>query len=291
MIRSRIAPTPSGYLHLGNAVNFLITWLMVRHGGGTLKLRIDDGDLGRCRPAFIDDIFVQLDWLGITWDEGPSGPDDFLARFSQRLRQERYRDLLQALRDRARLFPCSCSRKEIEASSKGGLYPGTCRALPLVGIGTRAVRVHVPEATLVEVDGVEVALGREMGDFVLWRRDGLASYQLASLADDLDDGINLIVRGSDLLASSAAQLFLARQLGAAGFLAATFHHHPLITCRQGKKLSKSDGALSLKALRGTAMASPLSVYQAAARQLGLDEAAAGTLDELLAQFRLTRART
>lgn len=284
-LRSRLAPTPSGFLHLGNAVNFLITWLMVQRAGGVLKLRIDDADCARCRPEYIEDIFVALDWLGITWDEGPSGPGDFLKNHSQRQRLDRYREVLDALRVAAPLFPCACSRRQIVKRSPAGIYPGTCRGRAFAPAKDHAVRVRVPEEAVVAAGDSTVALGRLMGDFVLWRRDNLPAYQLASLVDDLDDRMNCIVRGEDLRASTAAQLHLAAALGDAGapFRKAAFHHHALIPGRDGQKLSKSDNARSLAAMRrqGTA---PWYFYQAAARLLDLEPAPIRTLDELRHAF-------
>ncbi len=279
MVRSRLAPTPSGFLHLGNAVNFLLTWLFTRRAGGRLKLRIDDADCARSQPAFVEDIFRQLAWLGLDWDEGPAGPADFFARHSQLLRRDRYQELLNELGERGELFACCCSRKEIRAASPSGLYPGTCRGNGRPG-GGHAIRVHVPEGSLVPVNGTEVPLCREMGDFVLWRRDDLPAYQLASLADDLADGITLIVRGEDLRVSTAAQLFLAGLLGRRDFLTATFYHHPLLTGPNGVKLSKSDNALSLAAMRRQG-AHPSDVYRATAGALGLGAEQVRNLAELL----------
>ncbi|MEJ2689206.1 MAG: glutamate--tRNA ligase family protein [Deltaproteobacteria bacterium] len=280
MIRTRIAPTPSGYLHIGNAVNFLRTWLMVRSAHGLLKLRIDDADNARTRPEYVEDIFRQLDWLGIDWDEGPSSPDDFKKNYSQLLRVERYREVLGELRLRNLLFPCTCSRSQIRKSSGNGLYPGTCRSRSTSCKGETTVRILVPVPTEIMVNHSRVPLCQVMGDFVVWRRDDLPAYQLASLVDDLDDRINLVVRGEDLLPSSAAQLFLAEKLQAEGFLRTTMLHHELIAGHQGRKLSKSDNALSLKAMRKRGV-SPTEVYRVAARQLGIDPAGIEFLDDLL----------
>ena len=286
-IRSRIAPTPSGYLHLGNAVNFLLTWLATRSANGVLKLRIDDADSERTRPSYIEDIYRQLDWLGISWDEGPNGPDDFQKNYSQLLRVERYREVLADLRLSAHLFSCVCSRRQIRQRSRTGLYPGTCRSRTTRLAGACSVRVHVPAPTEIAVNGSRVALCQVMGDFVLWRKDDLPAYQLASLVDDLDDRINLIVRGEDLIASTAAQLFLAEKLRAEGFLRAALLHHRLIADNRGRKLSKSDNSLSLKAMREMG-AIPAMVYKAAAREFGVDPSAIESLDDLLEGYRGVR---
>ena len=283
MIRSRIAPTPSGLLHLGNAVNFILTWLMVRKAGGTLRLRIDDADCLRAKPEYLEDIFLQLDWLKITWDEGPAGPDDFRCRFSQQLRQERYRAFMDELGRRGYLYPCGCSRSKIRQFAVDGVYPGFCRDRSGAPVPGEAQRVRVPEGSVFRVEGQEVALCQAMGDFVLWRKEDLPAYQLVSLVDDLDDRINLIVRGQDLLPSTAAQLFLAGLHGDNSFAETAFLHHPLVLGEDGRKLSKSDNALSLAALREGGGSRAL-VYQAVARQAGLDPDGIGTLDELLLKF-------
>lgn len=282
-IRSRLAPTPSGFLHLGNAVNFIRTWLLVRQGGGSLKLRIDDLDSERCRPEYIEDIFRQLDWLGLDWDEGPTGPDDFRRRHSQHLRLERYRETAELLAAKARVFACTCSRKEIRQGSGDGLYPGTCRGKGHRPAEAHAMRIAVDQGTLVEVGRRAIPLDRQLGDFVIWRRDDLPAYQLASLVDDLDDRINLIVRGEDLRLSTAAQLFLAACLERQDFVRADFIHHLLLPGDDGRKLSKSDNALSLAILRERG-ARPLLAYRAAALQLGLDPVEISSLADLLAAF-------
>ncbi len=293
MIRSRLAPTPSGYLHLGNALNFILTWLSVRRRGGVLKLRIDDGDADRSRPEYVEDIFRQLEWLGLDWDEGPSGPADFAAHHSQLRRLERYRTLLAELKERGHLFFCTCSRRRISQLSASGLYPGTCRERSASPQAPHTVRLRLPEGWTVILPELETEPGKtarrlhrpaaELGDFVLWRRDNLPAYQLASLADDLADGINFIVRGRDLLPSSAGQLFLAAQLGeiGAGFCRAAFLHHPLLTAADGRKLAKSDRDLSLAAMRGSGI-SPAEIHREAARFLGLDPGTINNLEDLRA---------
>ena len=283
VIRSRIAPTPSGLLHLGNAVNFILTWLMVRKAGGVLRLRIDDADCLRTRPEYLEDIFRQLDWLRIAWDEGPMGPDDFRRRFSQRLRLERYRAFMDELGRLGHLYPCGCSRSKIKSLATDGVYPGFCRDRAAAPEPGEAQRVRVPEGSLFRVEGQEVALCKAMGDFVLWRKEDLPAYQLVSLVDDIDDRITLIVRGLDLLPSTAAQLFLAGLHGDNLFAETTFVHHPLVQGEDGRKLSKSDGALSLAALRERG-SSPTVVYQAVARQVGVDADGIETLDDLLFRY-------
>lgn len=249
MLRSRLAPTPSGYLHAGNALNFLLTETLVRRAGGHLHLRMDDLDSARVRPAYLENIFATLHWLGIRWDSGPRDVADFQAHFSQHLRLDRYAALLTALAARPDLvYACTCSRAQVAAAAgPNGRYVGTCRdrRLPFDTPGA-TWRVRVPAgATVAMTDGFRGSLTLNVaalvGDFVVRKKDGLPAYQTASLADDVADGMTLIVRGADLLASTAAQLWLARQAGGAwaAFSTVQFYHHPLLLGPNGQKLSKS----------------------------------------------------
>ena len=288
-VQSRLAPTPSGFLHLGNAFSFALTWLLTRHHGGSLLLRIDDIDNERRRPAYVEDVFHTLAWLGLDWDAGPKDPTDFETHFSQLHALDRYAQLLEGLRQSGALYACNCSRSQVLASSVNGVYPGTCRHrnLPFDTPGA-AWRVYVPENTVIHIPEYTggprpVRLDAAMGDFVVRRRNGLPAYQVASLADDLHYGINLVVRGVDLLPSTAAQLFLAGHLPPNAFAKTIFYHHPLLRDEGGQKLSKSAGAASLLALRGQ-LPGPAPVYQALAKALGLPaEAVAGPRD-LLRRF-------
>ncbi|MEN8189844.1 MAG: glutamate--tRNA ligase family protein [Thermodesulfobacteriota bacterium] len=287
-LRSRFAPTPSGYLHLGNGVNFIITWILVRRAGGILRLRIDDGDGQRCRSEYVDDVFRQLDWLGLDWDEGPQGADEFHRSYSQHHRFDRYRQLLQRLREEGHAYSCDCSRREIRAKVGNSVYPGFCRLKSKTENTNGATRLLVPGGVVVQVEGKEVGLTENMGDFILWRRDNSPSYQLASLADDLDDRISLIVRGEDLLGSTAAQLFMSRCLDEQSFSRSQFFHHGLVTGPAGAKLSKSDRALSLHSMREQG-AEPLDVYRAAAPFLAIDPREVTSLEDLLQGSRDTSA--
>ena len=273
-VRSRLAPTPSGFLHLGNAFSFALTWLLTRYHRGSLLLRIDDVDNERRRPAYVEDVFQTLQWLQLDWDAGPKDATDFEAHFSQLHALDRYAHLLEGLRQAGRLYACNCSRSQVQASSVNGIYPGTCRHrnLPLDTPDT-AWRVYVPENTLIAIpeyngEPRHVRLDAAMGDFVVRRRNGLPAYQVASLADDLHYGINLVVRGIDLLPSTAAQLFLAGQLPPNAFEKAVFYHHPLLKDEGGRKLSKSAGAASLLTLREQ-LPGPGPVYGALAGALDL----------------------
>jgi glutamyl-tRNA synthetase len=193
-----LAPTPSGFLHLGNAFSFALTWLLTRYHGGTLLLRIDDIDNERRRPAYVEDVFQTLHWLQLDWDAGPKDTAGFEAHFSQLHALDRYAHLLEGLRQAEMLYACNCSRSQVQASSVNGIYPGTCRHrnFPLDTPGA-AWRVYIPDNTVISIPeyaGVprRVQLDAAMGDFVVRRRNGLPAYQVASLADDLHYGINLV---------------------------------------------------------------------------------------------------
>ena len=289
---SRIAPTPSGFLHLGNAFNFLLTALLVDSEGGHLHLRIDDLDGSRVQPSSMEDIFVQLEWLGIDYDSGPSGPDELFKQYSQQLRRERYYTALKFLHNCGILYSCECSRSEIRELSPAGNYPGTCRLKDLILMNDNLPwRVQVPEQTYVRfktfTDKVEkINVHQVIGDFIIKRRDGLPAYQLASLIDDLELGVNLVVRGVDLRASTAAQVFLAQCLNDHVFPAARFIHHQLIKDNSGNKLSKSTGAFSLTSLREKHQ-SPVWIYQETAKSLRLPFKHIQTFDDLKEIFRKT----
>ncbi|MEM7369942.1 MAG: glutamate--tRNA ligase family protein [Bacteroidota bacterium] len=271
---SRLAPTPSGFLHLGNACNFVLCWAIIRSKRGRLRLRIDDLDAQRLRPEYLDDIFFTLDWLGLDWDDGPTSVGEHQHMFSQQLRIPLYKQVVQQLWESGLAFGCRCSRKEIAANSLDGQYPGSCRSLGLASDaeGT-ATRIKIPEGHRIswndQLSGaVDVSLYQRMRDFVINRKDGLPAYQIASLVDDLAFGTNLIVRGEDLMDSTAAQLFLARQLNASAFLQIQWHHHPLLLTSAGHKLSKSKGAMAVRTYRQNKQSSAL-VYRQVGQWLGL----------------------
>ncbi|OUJ73630.1 glutamate--tRNA ligase family protein [Hymenobacter crusticola] len=287
--RGRFAPTPSGYLHLGNAVNFVLTWLLVRRTGGTLHLRIDDLDRARLRPAYLANIFHTLDWLGLDYDTGPRDPADFEQHYSQRHYLASYQNLLEQLRHQPGLvYACTCSRTDVLALAPDGRYPGTCRhrGLSLDTPGA-AWRVHVPDEAVVSfTDGwqgqVMVALGQALGDFVIRKKDGAPAYQIGSVVDDLRLGTTLIVRGADLLPSTAAQLWLAQHLPATAAFNATriqFLHHALLPGPDGQKLSKSQQQPLERGVLAQA-AGPQVVYQAVAQLLGLPLEASSSLGAL-----------
>lgn len=254
MLRTRIAPTPSGYLHLGNAFSFLLTSLIARKENGSILLRIDDIDSERTKPEYLQDIFESLEWLGIEWQEGPSGPDDFEENWSQHRRLDLYNSILTQLRAQQLLFACNCSRKKLE-SFKSHAYPGICesRSLPMDATDTAwRLKVNSEERITFQdriLGEVTFPLGQETGSFVVRKKDALPAYQLVSLADDTHFRINCVVRGEDLLPSTAMQMFMADKLHLDGFRQAQFYHHKLQRDDSGQKLSKSAGSVSLQYMR------------------------------------------
>jgi glutamyl/glutaminyl-tRNA synthetase len=275
-LKTRLAPTPSGFLHIGNALSFALTWALARQQGGVLALRIDDLDNARFRQEYLQDIFDTLHFLGLDYDEGPRHPADFRLNYSQLHRLPLYHELLDRLAQQGLVYACPCSRTQIAAVSPEGLYPGTCRnkQLPLDTPGL-AWRLRVPEGGVVAFQDlclgeVEVPLGEVMPDFVIRRKDGVPAYQVASVVDDVRMGVNLVVRGQDLLSSTAAQLFLARLVGEEAFTKVRFVHHPLVQEPSGGKLSKSHDSLSLFEMRKRGV-KPAEVWGMLARLLGWPE--------------------
>jgi glutamyl/glutaminyl-tRNA synthetase len=254
MLRTRIAPTPSGYLHLGNAFSFLLTSLIARKENGSILLRIDDIDSERTKSEYLQDIFESLEWLGIEWQEGPSGPDDFEENWSQHRRLDLYNSILTQLRAQQLLFACNCTRKKLE-SFKTHAYPGICESLSLPMDATDTawrLNVNSEERITFQVrilGEVTFPLGQETGSFIVRKKDALPAYQLVSLADDTHFRINCVVRGEDLIPSTAMQLFMADKLNLTGFRQAQFYHHKLQRDEAGQKLSKSAGAVSLQYMR------------------------------------------
>lgn len=299
-MKTRLAPTPSGFLHLGNAFNFVLTWLVARSQQGQLHLRIDDIDAERRRAEYVEDIFASLEWLGLDYDTGPGGPDDFYQHHSQQLpeKQQQYAHLLNELWQAEKLFACTCSRSEIRRRSTDGLYPGTCRQKALSRDMPRAAwRLLTPEKAVIAWEDVylgrqEVQPSQTLRDMVLRRKNQLPAYQLASLVEDVQLGIDYLVRGEDLLASSAGQRFLAQVAGVPweAFLAAKMLHHPLFTDEHQQKMSKSAGSTSLQHLRAGGVKAA-GLYRWIAQVLGLPDPEAVTqARDLLQRFDLQHLR-
>lgn len=244
---TRIAPTPSGFLHLGNAVNFSVISQLATVWGSQIALRIDDMDSVRSRREYIDDIFDTLDWLEIPWSIGPRDHADFERNFTMTRRTDHYRAQLDLLRDSGlEVFACSCSRADL-AESGGLRCAGSCAQSALkLEVDRTALRLRIPEGASISVDGTTIDLASTHGDVVLWRRDGLPSYHLVTVIEDRDLGVTDIVRGADLKDSSALHAWLAPYLDAENVAQATYVHHELVIDEGGVKLSKSqlgDGPL------------------------------------------------
>jgi glutamyl/glutaminyl-tRNA synthetase len=257
--RGRLAPSPTGYLHLGHARTFWVAQQRARMAGGTLVLRNDDLDGVRCKPEFVAAMYEDLRWFGFEWSEGPDcggshGP------YQQSARMERYRAALEQLKAADAIYPCTCSRKDIQtavaaphAADDEMIYPGTCRANPALTSIERPFcwRFRVPEGERVAFEDGRLGAqyfvaGRDFGDFVVWRPDDVPAYQLACVVDDAEMGITEVVRGADLLVSTARQLLLYRALK---MTAPKFYHCELMRDEKGTRLAKRHDALSLRKLR------------------------------------------
>ncbi|HEV7402088.1 MAG TPA: tRNA glutamyl-Q(34) synthetase GluQRS [Chthoniobacteraceae bacterium] len=259
--RGRLAPSPTGYLHLGHARTFCIA--QERAGAGTLILRDEDLDRARCRALFAEAMLEDLRWLGLRWSEGPDVGGPF-APYTQSARRPRYVEAFERLRAGGFLYPCYCSRQRIAQAAASAphlgeeepVYPGTCRPpsgappseAPRAGINWR---FRLPEREMVAfVDGnageQRAVCGADFGDFVAWRKDDFPAYQLAVVVDDAAMEITEVVRGADLITSTFRQLLLYRALGLAPPL---FFHCALMLDAKGARLAKRHDSLSLRALR------------------------------------------
>lgn len=370
-ITSRIAPTPSGFLHAGNVYNFLLTYLFTRAFDGILYLRIDDYDLPRYRRQYVENIFRVLNMLGIDFDGGPGGVEEFESKFSSKFRLDAYQNALKKLEQKGVCYACECSHS-MKNSFKNGIYARVCAeknlkfkkdettmrlstidgAEILVGqnlinfdalgcgssgemslagglcgneqaaqdgvanglkksanlLGSDRGKPGDKKFNLNEVENSEerilnsanlgalnltdetvfetekfaqtqsVNLAQILGDFVVWKKDDTPAYNLASLVDDEILGVNLLVRGEDLLACSAAQKYEAGILGY-DFESANFIHHGLLA-QGGKKLSKSSRAPAVSVTDGAKIH-----YKFAALKLGLDASKCDTLSNLLKMFK------
>ncbi len=262
--RGRIAPSPTGYLHLGHAMTFWRAQERAQQNGGRLILRIEDLDRARCSAEFRDAIVEDLHWFGLRWDEGPDIGGAF-APYVQSERREIYLAAWKKLRDAALIYPCTCSRRDVLQSASAPhheneepIYPGTCRPKSgtISGLDLPAGhhwRFRGPDAEAFQfVDqrlGPQLAnAGVDFGDFVIWRKDDVPAYQLAVVADDAAMQISEVVRGGDLLLSTFRQLLIYRALG---LRPPRFYHTKLITDSSGRRLAKRHDSLSLRELRNS----------------------------------------
>ena len=292
-VKGRFAPTPSGRMHLGNVFSALMAWLSAQAAGGTMVLRIEDLDPRAQHREVAETLMADLEWLGLTWDEGPYFQSD---------RTDIYTQAIADLAERGLTYPCFCTRSELHAASAPHasdgtyLYQGTCRALTPEDVATRAAvrppatRLRVPDAkdpagTITFRDLAfgpqREVLAQECGDFLVRRSDGVTAYQLAVVVDDGLMGVNQVVRGRDLLGSAARQTYLAELLG---FSAPAYGHVPLLVAPEGRRLSKRDQDLDLGVLRQNGVA-PERICGLLASKVGLvDEGTCASAEELISTF-------
>ena len=279
-------------MHLGLARTALLGWLRARREGGSFILRIEDLDGPRVSPGAAERLLVDLRFLGLDWDEGPDVGGPF-APYVQSERLPRYQAAVDMLRAAGRVYPCSCSRKELALASAphgaaefGPVYPGTCRSGPQRSHAALALRFRVPPVLPDFIDGVLAQKTQSAaGDFVVQRADGLISYQLAVVVDDIAMQVSEVLRGDDLAGCTGWQLALYEALGATP---PTFAHVPLLLDAHGKRLAKRDGARSIAQLReaGVDATTIVSALAASVGLLPLGERARA--DELVADFSLAR---
>jgi glutamyl-tRNA synthetase len=281
LYRGRLAPSPTGLLHLGHARTFWIAAERAAERHGQLIFRNEDLDLQRCRPELVQAMMEDLRWLGIEWSEGPDwgGP---VGPYTQSERRGFYLEAWKTLRDSGQIYPCSCSRKDVALAAVAPnelddepMYPGTCRpgsAVPgvawlrLRGTAEAAVstcgvhhsgpagvnwRFRVPDGeeiafTDLHLGQQQMIAGRDFGDFIVWRRDDVPAYQLAVVVDDSAMGITEVVRGTDLLKSTARQILLFRALEMA---MPDYYHCDLVRDSKGLRLAKRHDSLSIRRLR------------------------------------------
>ncbi len=270
----RLAPSPTGMLHLGNAWSFFLAWLSARAENGRVFLRMEDIDPERSRQEWIDGIIRDLRWLGLDWDACPACPPDQGQDpvFMQSRRSSYYTGMLERLQAQHRVYPCFCTRRELRElagaphgaadglSDAGAAYPGTCRCLsPEQREEKRrsgkhaSLRLLCPDGEEGRQDFLDLAAGRQSmtitecgGDFVLRRSDGVWAYQLAVVCDDIAMGVTQVVRGEDILSSTPRQIFLYRCFGEAP---PQYAHIPLLCDSAGQRLAKRHKSLSLASLR------------------------------------------
>jgi glutamyl-tRNA synthetase len=270
--RGRLAPSPTGLLHIGHARTFWQAYRRAQQAGGTLILRNEDLDPQRSRPDFAEAMLDDLRWLGIRWQEGPDVGGPF-APYEQSRRRGVYLALWKQLVEGGYIYPCTCSRKDLSRiaqaphesgtaqrreQDEGPMYPGTCRPAP----GSAAVlpaenpagvnwRFRVPDGEAIEfvdrnLGPQQFVAGEDFGDFPVWRRDDVPAYHLAVVADDLAMRVTEVVRGADLLLSTARQILLYRALGQAP---PQWFHCALVVDERGERLAKRHDALSIRTLR------------------------------------------
>lgn len=289
-VTGRLAPSPTGYLHLGNAWAFLLAWLAARAAQGRIILRIEDIDPDRSRSHFADALIHDLHWLGLDWDEGPDKPSPHTspAFYVQSQRLPLYSAALETLSRAGYIYPCYCTRKELRSLASaphvddaGAPYPNICRNLPpaqraakeqaarKAGRGS-TLRLRCPEgADFTFNDAVQgpqhISLKDCGGDFALRRSDGIIAYQLAVVVDDALMNVTQVVRGDDIRISTPRQMLLCHMLG---YTPPRYAHLPLLCDHNGERLAKRHASLSLGALRECGIA-PQAIVGYLAHKAGL----------------------
>ncbi len=261
--RGRLAPSPTGLLHVGHARTFSIAAQRARQHAGTLILRNEDLDPQRCRAEFVDAMLEDLRWLGILWTEGPDcgGPH---TPYTQSERRSHYLEAWRQLRDGGWIYPCTCSRKDLAQAATAPndaddepIYAGHCRARKdakdFEGPAGVNWRFRVPYGNAIKFEDVHIgsqhfAAGTDFGDFVVWRRDDIPAYQLAVVVDDAEMKITEVVRGADLLKSTARQILLFQALGLA---IPAYYHCDLVRDESGQRMAKRHDAASVRRLRAS----------------------------------------
>ncbi len=248
----RLAPSPTGAQHVGNARTYLIAWLAARSRGGHVVLRIEDIDSPRVKAGAAEQAMDDLRWLGLDWDDGP---------VFQTQRLSLYEDALQQLQAKELVYPCTCSRKDVEqaasaphAEHEGPAYPGVCAHRTVADAGRLdqpyAWRFRIGSHSPTFVDGcrgsTQINLNQIGGDFVVWKSSGTPAYQLAVVVDDANQGITEVIRGDDLIPSTPRQLLLYQALG---MRPPHFTHVPLVVGPDGRRLAKRHGDTRLATLR------------------------------------------
>jgi len=258
-VTSRFAPAPTGYLHLGHVLNAIYVWGVTAARGGRVLLRIEDHDRQRSRIEYERAILEDLDWLGFR----PAGP---FVRQSER--HEIYESALARLRTAGLVYACECSRNDISSAGESGTefrYPGTCSAKGLSERAGRGTRVRLA-ASLERFEDLGHGVcqqqpSEQCGDLLVRDREGNWTYQFVATVDDLAQGVTLVIRGDDLLASTGRQIQMARLLGRIDL--PRFLHHPLIMKSATQKLSKSDGDTGVRDLRARGWTAPQVIGHAA----------------------------
>jgi glutamyl-tRNA synthetase len=282
---TRLAPSPTGALHLGNARTFVINWCLARRNGWRIVLRMEDLDGPRIKRGADQQAIDDLAWLGLDWDAGP---------IRQSKRTSMYRDAVSRLISAGFAYPCICTRAEVEraasaphAEDGATIYPGTCRGRFTSIEAARAASGREPAIRFRTFRGPQQLDARGLGDFVIAKGDGTAAYQLAVVVDDADAGVTQVLRGDDLVDSTPRQVLLYRALGLADHIP-TYCHLPLVIGPDGRRLAKRHGDTRLSYYRSLGVPAQ-RVLALLGKWCGIDDIGEGcTLDELSQQLSLER---